>query len=257
MFGDLPEKLVRRLLARRGFAVVRHEPAEYFHLRRTETLREAGVGLVVDAGANDGRYAKHLRTEGYEGRIASFEPDAATFRQLERAARADLLWDAHRLALGEREGTVVLQRFKNSEFNSPLPVDRSGLAEELVPAVVGEELVEVKRLDSLKGEVWRNTDRIGLKVDVQGCELSVLKGAAELLESAAMVEIELSTVPMYEEQALLPELVSYLYDADFVLASIRPIVSLADGQLAQADGIFLRARDIALRRAQRRDAVKT
>jgi len=242
------ERLVRAALQRRGYALVGYTSADYVHLRRAEILREARVDLVLDVGANEGGYGRHLRDLGYTGRIVSFEPEGAAFGRLSERAAGDATWSYRREAVGAEDGTITLTVFADSEFNSVLPVDATSTAAEDVPEVTGTEEVPVVRLDSLRGDVWDAGDRVALKVDVQGLEMPVLDGAAELIEAVAVVEVELSAVPLYEGQALLPELAQRLYDAGFVLASLRPITALPNGHLLQADGIFVR-RESALRTA--------
>jgi hypothetical protein len=46
------------------------------------TLCASGIDLVVDIGANEGRFAKELRVGSYSGRIVSFESFTAAHRRL-------------------------------------------------------------------------------------------------------------------------------------------------------------------------------
>src|SRR4051794_1289626 len=75
---------------------------------RARMLRSHDVTLVVDCGANAGQYGQRLRRGGFMGRIASFEPAAAAYAQLERATARDPGWTCHRLALGATPGTETL-----------------------------------------------------------------------------------------------------------------------------------------------------
>jgi hypothetical protein len=60
-------------------------------IRRTETRRNPGlidfllarrVDVVLDVGANVGWFGQRLRERGYRGKIVSFEPIEAVFREL-------------------------------------------------------------------------------------------------------------------------------------------------------------------------------
>src|SRR4051812_12414371 len=69
-------------------------------------LQARAVDVVLDVGANSGQYAIGLRQSGFQGRIVSFEPLAAPFAALTGNAEKDPLWDCHKYALGDTEGTV-------------------------------------------------------------------------------------------------------------------------------------------------------
>jgi FkbM family methyltransferase len=231
------ERLVRGQLRRRGLALVGYTPQDYVHLRRARVLAAHGVDLVLDVGANTGQYARHLRAEGYRGRIVSFEPAQATFGLLEAAAASDPGWRVQRCAIGAAEGTLALHTYPDSRHNSGL----APAPGRPMPPELAVETVTVRPLDALCGDVWDVTDRIALKLDVEGFEGEALDGAAAVVAHAAVIEIELSTVALHEGQALLPEIAVRLYSAGFRLTSLRPLwTDPATHALVEADGIFER-----------------
>lgn len=226
----------RRQLRKLGLAVVRYAPGVYIHQLRDHVLQVERVNLVLDVGANVGQHVDHLRGEGYVGRIVSFEPAADTFRQLSVRTANDPNWEARKLALSDHSGTAQLRKFVASEFNSLLPGVKGA-----VPEDSGVEEVELTTLDALEGDAWTSSDNICLKVDVQGLEGQVLQGAVNLLTVCRVVDIELSTAPMYDGQSLLPEVAGMLYEAGMRMVSFRPIVVQANGFVDQADALFIRA----------------
>lgn len=82
-------------------------------------------------------------------------------------------------------------------------------------------------------------ERFYLKMDVQGFEDRVLRGASNTLERVVAIETEISLTPLYEEQASWYELVGGLL-ADFELVDIRPGFRATDYRLLQADILMLR-----------------
>ncbi|MBE2317973.1 FkbM family methyltransferase [Solirubrobacter sp. CPCC 204708] len=231
------ERLVRGWLRRRGLAIVAHSPDEYVHARRARVLAEHGVDVVLDVGANTGQYVGHLRQEGFRGRVVSLEPVRATFERLRQAAASDSRWDVRHAAAGEAAGTLELHVYADSVHNSA----RAPSPGRPMPARIGSETAPVITLDSLSGDVWSAGDAIALKIDVEGFEGEVLRGASSLLEHVRVVEVELSTVPLHEGQWLLPDVASYLYARGFALTSLRPIwTDPGTGALVLADGIFER-----------------
>lgn len=198
-------------------------------------VRDQGVDLVVDAGANAGQWARELRAEGYRGDIVSFEPLSTAYAALEQAALSDAHWTTQQLALGDAAGEAELHVAGNGASSSLLEMRAAHTDAAPQARYVGTERVRVARLDDLDlaGE------RLMLKLDVQGNERAVLAGAADTAQRVRVVECELSFVELYEGQALFEEQLALL--ADFSLWALQP--SWADahtGRLLQADAIFVR-----------------
>ncbi len=208
---------------------------------RGRLLQELAIDLVVDVGGNQGQYAAQLRTSGYRGRIVSFEPLAEAFSILAVRAAADLLWDVRRVALGELDGKLALNVAANSASSSLLPMLDRHLEAAPYSHYVRTEECPVVRLDSIAEEILGTARRVFLKLDVQGYEMSVLRGATATLSRVAVVESELSLVPLYAGQALLPEVVTFLQEAGFELVFLeRGFVDQRTGHILQMDGVFLR-----------------
>jgi FkbM family methyltransferase len=207
---------------------------------RARVLQEVGIDLVLDVGANEGQYALLLRASGYRGRIVSFEPLTEAFSTLAVRAAADPLWDVRRVALGEQEGTLTLHVAAYSASSSLLPMLDRHVEAAPRSSYVGTEECSVVRLDSVAEEVLGEAQRALLKLDVQGYEMAVLRGATATLSRVAAVESELSLVPLYAGQALLPEVAIFLREAGFELIFLeRGFVDKRTGYILQMDGLFV------------------
>jgi hypothetical protein len=79
-----------------------------------------------------------------------------------------------------------------------------------------------------------------LKIDTQGSELDVLRGAAELLARFQAVYCEVSFLELYAGQALASEVVAYLFERGFELSGIYNLQSSPTLGLLQADMLFTR-----------------
>jgi FkbM family methyltransferase len=210
-------------------------------VRRARLLRSEGIDVVLDVGANVGQYAQRLRRAGYERKIISFEPLSEAFVTLESTAARDPLWEARRLALGEEDGTADIHVAANSWSSSLLPMGERHLASAPDSGYTGTETVPVARLDSVWEDAVGEGERVFLKLDVQGFEMRVLRGAGRRLDDVAGVQAELALTKLYEGDSPWREVVDYLEVRGFVLAGLEPGFEDPDsGRMLQADGILIR-----------------
>ena len=228
---------IRRLVNRSGFDVIR----DNFRYRFVYAMNQRGVQTVLDIGANVGQFGCDLRRAKFAGSIVSVEPLAAAYRQLQEQAAADPAWTTERAAVSDQAGTLTMNIAGNSVSSSVLPMltdhieaapQARYVSTEEVPATTVDDLVARHRLDPASTL---------LKIDVQGYEKSVLDGAAQTLEQFAGVRTEMSLVPLYEGQALLPEILAYLDKHGFDLWQLeRGFTDPQTRRTLQLDGVFFR-----------------
>lgn len=149
-----------------------NEPALFAYLR--DHLRPGQV--VLDLGAFLGTYAiLEARRVGPAGRVVAFEPSPPTFEALRRHLRMNGLGaprvEARCAAVGARAGRRHLQVWGDEPYRNMIAPDGATG----VP-------VDVVTLD----DVCRGWDRPPdwIRMDVQGQEFDVLRGARELLREA-------------------------------------------------------------------------
>ena len=108
--------------------------------------------------------------------------------------------------------------------------------------IIGKEKVQVFPLDEIGANYIGGADHIFLKIDVQGFEQEVLKGAQAMINKAQGIEMEISLIPLYENQNwLLLQVLEYMQQKGFQLMSIVPgFTDNKTGKVLQCDGIFLR-----------------
>jgi FkbM family methyltransferase len=224
-------------LGRRDVLVARRSTSNELEPLLQRVLRALAVDVFVDVGANRGQTVDLVRALGYLGEVVSFEPTAAVFDDLRRDHAADPCWRGHNMALGQEPGTLELHRFADSKLNS-LRAPSSILA----APVESVEQVRVERLD----DVWDDTIPSGahffLKMDTQGSDLSVLRGAAASLRRIDGVLTEVSINSIYEQGPTLLPVLSLLDAAGFELAGLFPGTrDDASVRLIEADALFVRA----------------
>jgi len=137
--------------------------------------------IALDIGANEGHFIEDLLAGSRFLSVVGFEPHPSTFKRLATRYRTfSKRVKLYNVALGERNGTVGLYDYSNQDGSSHASV---------LPGVVskihgGDEIkiqVEMKTLDTI--EINGNISL--LKIDVEGLELDVIKGATRLLQKHA------------------------------------------------------------------------
>lgn len=174
------------------------------------------INCVFDVGANDGKYAHHLRMMGYEGHIFSFEPIQKDYLQLAHLSQRDPRWHAFNFALGnestQKPFNVIHQ--SGTVFSSFL--------EPKFQAKKNIEMVDIKRLESVLPELVSNVEnpRIFLKTDTQGYDLEVIQGVENFIDDIIGLQAELSVTPIYEESPSYIKSLAYYESLGFSLMNL-------------------------------------
>jgi FkbM family methyltransferase len=132
--------------------------------------------IVADVGANVGFYALQMASRvGPAGRVLAFEPDPFCFDLLRSRIKqsGSTNVEAHQLALGEKFGDAVLYCSAYNRADNRLSPSHT-------EAHVEEHLVQVRSLDDFLAAEGISVD--ALKIDAQGSEERVLKGARRTIE---------------------------------------------------------------------------
>lgn len=227
---------VRRMARRLGYEVVARERDSQLVIAML--MRERRIATLIDVGANQGQYAEHIRSAGFAGAILSFEPGEAAYSRLVATARCDPRWETRRMALGENADTLTLHVSANSVSSSLLEIGTSHVAAAPGSAPVSSERVEVQRLDT---QVPPDAGRLMLKLDTQGYELPVLRGASKVMDDVHVIQVELSFIELYSGQATYLDVLKFLNLEGFEPWLVLPGFSdPASGRMLQADVVACR-----------------
>jgi hypothetical protein len=105
---------------------------------------------------------------------------------------------------------------------------------------VGAVETPVKTLASVFENYCNQTERAFLKIDTQGFESEVLTGCLSKLSKITAIQLELSTVPLYEGQELYRYFFDFFESNGFYLWSILPgFANSKTGQHLQFDAVFV------------------
>jgi FkbM family methyltransferase len=234
--------LVNSVLGRAGLEIRRlpHLNQQTAAGRRFSMLQYNRINKIIDVGANSGQYARYIRESGYQGAIFSFEPLDGPFSVLQAAAAKDPNWKAFHFALGAESDRLPINVSKNTYSSSFLQVMDRSIEAASGSAFTGTQEAEIKRLDALDLGIT-GEDRILLKIDAQGFEDKVLVGATGVLPRVFLIECELSTVPLYEEQTLFVEMIKLLESLGFKPVDFeQEFIEPKTGYCLQVNGMFTR-----------------
>jgi FkbM family methyltransferase len=222
----------------------------------------------VDVGARWGAAASWFRLKPL-ARLVGFEPDPDECARLNRGA------DAHEtfvpVALGREDGSATLHVTRTPACSSLYPPSAAMLDRypSLRPWMSPDRVTTVPLARLASWAATAGVDRVDfIKLDTQGAELDILRGAGGLLDGCLGVEAEVMFSPLYDGQPLFADVDAFLRSRGFTLWRLdslshytdRPSDVLAhtatthyehvpvhhpagDGRLVWANAIYFRDRD--------------
>lgn len=193
-------KVVRRTLSLPGFGV-KIRLAEwlledcgfgsggniyYSNERAVFELIKCELPLLIDVGAHCGEYTNEFLDRFHQGRALCFEPVEKHFMLLRTAVRTPDRVKFFQMAISNFEGESVI--FRDKPISGLASLSRRNLEHFSISMDI-EEQVPVTTLDTFA--VSHRIHHVDLlKLDVEGHELNVLKGASGLLASGKIGVIQ-------------------------------------------------------------------
>ena len=214
-------------------------------VEHTVALKDLGLRTIVDVGANKGQFSLLIRGLFPDAQIFAFEPIPEAANKACQLFRSDPMFllptapDGVGLALGESSGRSILHLSRRADSSSLLPI--TDLQSQLFPRTeeVGTIEIEVTRLSEVIDSASIKSPSL-LKIDVQGSELAVLKGAESVLTCFDYVYVECSRRVLYEGQALEADVAAYLTSHAFTFVERFGEELDENGELFQSDCLWLR-----------------
>ena len=192
-------------------------------------------------GAYRGDFARQCKKVWPKARIACFEPQNSILPELHQYALQNSQIDVYEDLLGaEGNSKVVLNE---AETASSILLEKAGPKHP-------KATYQMRTIKSvIESETHQAPDL--LKLDVQGYELEVLKGASTCLDEVSVIPAELNLIDIHENVPLMDQVVGWLAERGWVAFDIcgltrRPL----DGALWQADFVFVPL-DSSLRKNKR------
>lgn len=179
------------------------------------------IRVVLDVGSNVGAVAKEYLRLFPEARVHCFEPVPATFAQLRASLGGSSRATLHQQAVGTAVGTTKMFIGGNSLTNSLVKSDNHS----------NEIEVPVTTVDAFCSQHGIRVVDL-LKVDAEGFDMEVLKGAIGLLSSGRVnfILIEVTPNRSVQQHVWLGDVQSFLEPLGFQLYGLYDQMLAWDGR---------------------------
>ncbi|HUN21928.1 MAG TPA: FkbM family methyltransferase [Anaerolineales bacterium] len=202
-------------------------PSIPFSLQR---LKRMGVEFkcCFDVGAYRGEFTVECMKYWKNAQYFCFEPVESHYAKLKNEFR-------------NLENVKCIQTALGSQMISKQTIFVRESASSLLDEHYHHHPTQICKVDTIKNFIEQNNVKPDfIKLDVQGYELEILKGADSYIESLELILIELNFIDIHRQAPLFLEVTEWLGKRNFVAFDIcgitrRPL----DNALWQADFIFL------------------
>ena len=246
-------KLINRVIGHFDLKIIRHKdtgqprkvfPRGNFFDQLDMNMPDTDQMTIFDIGAYNGMSAKRFHEIYPHARIHCFEPSPDSYNLLADMASmpeysAQVI--PHRLALSDRAGQCVLFRHQAPQTDSMLETHPYALTqwpdERFQP--ITDCVTEVETVDQFCSN--EDIDYIEiLKIDAQGEDFRILKGAESMLKhnSIGIIIVELYFVPVYQSQGQPHEIIHYLTSHGFTNITYLCHDVDSHGRLLCVDAVF-------------------
>lgn len=184
--------------------------------------------VVVDVGARWG-FSRVWDNLGDRCRTIGFEPDPGECQRLSELYRDRRNVTFVPLALGSRSGLATL--FMTKDPGGYSLYRPSADAVERHPGLQGGQLEATSMIETTTLDDWCASEGVRrvdvIKVDTQGSELDILKGASTTLRTVRAVEVEVEFNELYDDVPLFADIDRFLRQQGFLLWKLRDLAHYA------------------------------
>lgn len=179
--------------------------------KRDDFLDFVQPDAIFDVGANIGMSAQSYLNKGFQSTIYSFEPVSHLFEKLKQEAIKTPNWKAINIGIGDKKEQLKIH-VSGGHGGASSFLKMTEDLKRIAPdqEVVRDELVNIDTLENFYRDNKMTSEQIFLKIDVQGFEMKVLKGAIGIMDKILAIKIETSIVKQYENESDIFEILPYL-----------------------------------------------
>lgn len=236
MANKFSTRLKKKLLGKNQNLISLDEPYEV--MRRL--LKGRPVTGMIDAGASRGHISGRMLRKFPESQVYAFEPHPMYRGCLEAYAAKEPRFHPQFAALSDHEGTAELHVTESagntSLLNPTQTLHQIDPAGSQIKQTVSVPLVTIDRWAQRSGHTAIQV----MKFDIQGYELTALKGAVQTLQSSTLlIYSECWFNPVYEGGALLGDIDGFLRPYGFKLFDLYKPKYNPNGMVQWANAMFV------------------
>jgi len=232
--------IINRALNLSGYELRKIQKRDAF-LEQKELVNNLGAPVIFDVGACIGEVVSKYRKLFPRASIYPFEPFPDSFRIIQEKFKDCDLVKPRQIAFSERAGRASFfvnpDKSCNSLFSPESNKTKYVFGIEGAITTIDVNLMTIDQFCKNESIPEINI----LKLDVEGAELMVLRGAIEMLSRhlIGIIYTEIMFVPHYKGGALFHDLCEFLADFGYTLFNFYEIKSAANGQLRWGNAIFV------------------
>jgi FkbM family methyltransferase len=199
------------------------------------------INTIVDVGANRGQFAREARRRFPFATIHAIEPLPGPFRDLQAwGSQQGGAVITYQVAAGDQAKTMTMNVHVDHSPSSSM-LFATELTHKLYPFTERKETIQVgvDLLDSILDGV-RLEQEVLVKLDVQGVEDRVIRGASAVLACASVVIAEVSIDVLYDGQATFRDVFMGLDALDFDYIGNLDQAHTGSGRVTSLDAVFIR-----------------
>lgn len=204
-------------------------------------LTDYKIATIIDIGANIGQFADKVLDVLPNVQLHCFEPITDVYLLLK--SKFEDRSNIHLYNFGLSDKNEQKKIFKNEYSPSSSLLEMLDLHKQNFDYAVKTEpeSINLRILD----EVFSTplVKPLLIKIDVQGYELPVLRGAEKLIQDADIIITETSFYPLYKDQPLFEDIYNYLTPRGFKYGgNVEQLLAPGDQKILQADSVFINQR---------------
>jgi FkbM family methyltransferase len=170
--------------------------------------------IIIEAGAFNGGDTQKLAAAWPRGTIHAFEPVPEIFQKLQKNTAYLSNVHCYPLALGPTDGTATFYMAEKKE-KPGIPTQAGSLLQPKERLAISPILFpHTIQVPTITLTTWAQTYGVTkidfMWLDMQGCELDVLKASPSILEQTTALYMEVGFIEAYEGQKKYAEIVEWL-----------------------------------------------